>query len=496
MPEPYQGLAMLQILNIISYTLFVLAMGYYFITNLQWYSYKLNRVLFHHTKTWWHFVYFLIPYVLYELVSHTTPYGFIVVAIYLFILYFWYKNLDKPLVFTGRVKRFFTALILLALFMAVVFRSYVVIIPIFGAYFISLFIEKILFEGFKRKAEEKIEAMKDLKVVGITASYGKTSIKNIIAHLLRARYNTYATPRSVNTLGGVMKDLNDDLPDDTEVYVVEMGARSEGDIAEISTFVNPHIAVVGKIGPAHIEYFKTLENIRNTKMEILKTDRLEKVYIHESAMVQPDKEGKVETYGTGDALDMRTAAPAPMHLISDIEATLEHTCFSLDGVRYCAKVLGAFNAQNLAAAVLVAKKMGLSDEEIRHQLETLEPTPHRLQRIDAGGKVILDDSFNGNIDGMMASFDLASTHKGRKVIITPGLVEVDDELNVQVAKRANEVFDLVIVTGDLNYEIFKEHVDHSKLQKLNSKAQMEQMLAEQTLPGDLILFANDAPSFV
>jgi UDP-N-acetylmuramoyl-tripeptide--D-alanyl-D-alanine ligase len=96
----------------------------------------------------------------------------------------------------------------------------------------------------------------------------------------------------------------------------------------------------------------------------------------------------------------------------------------------------------------------------------------------------------------MASFDLASTYKGRKVVITPGLVEVDDELNVQVAKRANEIFDVVVVTGDLNYTIFKEYVDPDKLVKLSSKAGMEEMLVEQTMPGDLILFANDAPSFV
>jgi UDP-N-acetylmuramoyl-tripeptide--D-alanyl-D-alanine ligase len=487
---------MLQTLNIIAYAVFLLAMGYYFITNLQWYSYKLSRALFHHTKTWWHFVYFLIPYAVYEVVNHATPYGFVVVAIYLVILYRWYRGLDKPLVFTGRVKRFFAALVLIALFMAVVFQSYVVIIPIFAAYLVSMFIEKILFEGFKRKAAQKIAERKDLRVVGVTASYGKTSIKNIIAHLLQKRFKTYATPRSVNTLGGVMKDINDDLPEDTQIYVVEMGARGEGDIAEITTFVNPHIAVVGKIGPAHIEYFKTLENIRNTKMEILKSDRLEKAYVHESAMVQPDSEGKVETYGRGENLDLHTALPAPQHRISDIEATLEQTCFRLDGKRYCAKILGAFNAENIAAAILVAKEMGLSEEEIQSQLDTLEPVAHRLQRIDAGGKVILDDSFNGNIDGMMASFDLASTYNGRKVVITPGLVEVDDALNEQVAKRANEVFDVVVVTGDLNYAIFKQYVNADKLLKLENKAQMEEMLVRETRAGDLILFANDAPSFV
>jgi len=485
---------MLQTLNIIAYAFFVLAMGYYFITNLQWYSYKLERVVFHHTKTWWHFAYFLVPYALYEVIANTSPYGFVVVFLYVGILFGWYRGLDKPLVFTGRVKRFYAALVLFALFMAVVFKSYVVVIPLFLAYFVSLFIEKMLFGGFKRKAQKRLEAMKDLTVVGITASYGKTSIKNFVAHLLKAKYRTYATPRSVNTLGGVMKDINDDLPEDTEVYVVEMGARGEGDIAEISTFVNPHYVVVGKIGPAHIEYFGTMENIRNTKMEILRTNRLKEAWIHESAMVKP--ESNIHTFGTKENLDIRSGLPAPEFVIEDVKATLESTSFTLNGVRYSASILGAFNAMNLAAAVLVAKALGLSDEQIQKQLSTLEPVAHRLQRIDAGGKVILDDSFNGNIDGMMASFDLASTYEGRKVVITPGLVEVDDALNEQVAKRANEVFDVVVVTGDLNYAIFKAHIDPEKLVKLENKAGMEAMLVAQTRPGDLILFANDAPSFV
>ena len=485
---------MLHILNTIFYVLFIFSMGYYFITNLQWYSYKLNRVLFHHTKTWWHFVYFLVPFALYMLVSYTSDYGFIVVIAYLGLLFQWHKGLDKPLVFTGRVKRFFAGMLLFAIFIAVAFNHFGVVIPLFLAYFISMFIEKMLFNGFKVKAEKKIEEMSSMKVVGITASYGKTSIKNYVEHLLKAKYKTYATPRSVNTLGGVMIDVNNDLPEDTEVYVVEMGARGEGDIAEISTFVNPHYVVVGKIGPAHIEYFKTMENIRNTKMEILQTDRLEQAWVHDSAMVKP--ESNVHTFGTKENLDIRSKMPAPEYIIEDVQATLDGTSFTLNGTRYAANILGAFNAMNLAAAVLVAKELRLSDEQIQKQLSTLEPVAHRLQRIDAGGKVILDDSFNGNIDGMMAAFELASTYEGRKVVITPGLVEVDDELNVQVAKRVNEVFDVVVVTGDLNYAIFKEYVDAEKLVKLATKGEMEEMLVEQTQVGDLILFANDAPSFV
>ncbi len=474
----------MELLNILSNILFVLALGFYFMTNMQWYSYKLNRVLFHHTKTWWHLVYFLIPIFLYFAVSRETNFSIVVALIYIATLYMWRKKQDKPLVFTGRVKRFFVSLLFFTLFLVMMkfiiqFEVLVVIIPLMLAYFTSSMIEAMLFRGFEMKAEKRLESMPNMVVVGVTASYGKTSIKNYIAHILSAKYNVYATPRSVNTFGGILKDINDDLPSDTEVYVVEMGARGEGDIMEITKFVNPHLAIVGKIGPAHIEYFGSLENIRNTKMEILSSERLKEAWVHDSAMLSPISH--VHTFGRE---------------LSGIKATLDGLDFEMDKELYHANILGSFNAMNLGLSIKIAKALDVDEEDIKKQLNTLEPTPHRLQRLDAGGKVILDDSFNGNIDGMMEGFNLSSTYAGRKVLISPGLVEVDDEFNVQVAQRANEVFDLVVVTGDLNYEIFKANVDADKLVKLESKDKMQEMLVEHTKAGDLILFANDAPSFI
>ena len=474
----------MELLNILSNTLFVLALGFYFMTNMQWYSYKLNRVLFHHTKTWWHLVYFLIPLFLYFAVSHESNFSILVTLGYIIMLYMWRKEQDKPLIFTGRVKRFFASLLFFTLFLVMMnfifqFKILAVVTPLILAYATSSMIETMLFRGFEMKAEKKLNSMPNMVVVGVTASYGKTSIKNYIAHILSAKYNVYATPRSVNTFGGVLKDINDDLPSDTEVYVVEMGARGEGDIMEITKFVNPHLAVVGKIGPAHIEYFGSLEKIRNTKMEILSSERLKEAWVHDSAMLSPISH--VHTFGRE---------------LSDIKATLDGLDFEMDNELYHANILGSFNAMNLGLSIKIAKALDIDEEDIKKQLNSLKPTPHRLQRMDAGGKLILDDSFNGNIDGMMEGFNLSSTYKGRKVLITPGLVEVDDEFNVQIAQRANEVFDVVVLTGDLNYELFKAHVDADKLVKLESKDKMQEMLIEHTKAGDLILFANDAPSFI
>lgn len=470
------------VIIVASYFIFVLLLGYYFITTAQWYSYKLNRVVFHHTKPLWNLYYFLLPFAAFESLNfaHLTLYYPIIVVLYAAVLFLWYRKLDKPLVFTGRVKRFFTLLAIAAIVTYFTVGLPLVILPLLVAWGVSVAIEKLMFHGYLLKAEQKLEQREDLIVVGVTASYGKTSMKNFITHLLSKKYSVYATPRSVNTLGGIVKDINEELPLDAQVYVVEMGAREVGDIYDITKLVNPHYAVVGTIGPAHIEYFKSLERIRNTKMEITKSNRLQKAWVHIGANVKSSNP-KILLFG---------------HDIKNIQATLEGTCFSLEEEHYCANVLGDFNAVNLAAAIKVAKELGVEAEDIKEALKELQPIEHRLQKIEAGGKIIIDDSFNGNIDGMLASFDLASTYKGRKVVLTPGLVEADERLNTQVAKRANEVFDLVVVTGELNYALFQEHIEPQKLMHLKDKGAMEQFLIKHTKAGDLILFANDAPSFV
>ncbi|WP_300366493.1 UDP-N-acetylmuramoyl-tripeptide--D-alanyl-D-alanine ligase [Hydrogenimonas sp.] len=473
--------------ELFSHILLVMALGWYLATNLQWYSYKIERVILHHTRYHWHVIYFLIPLFAYYF---TGIYFWIYFYFaYLPTLWLWNRKLDKKLVITGRIKRFFALLLMLTIFQDLLCLAkegcqvFGVILPLAVAVIGSTFIEKVMFHGFKVQAKRKLDNMNDLIVIGVTASYGKTSIKNFIAQILGHEKKVYATPRSVNTLAGVMKDINDELPEDTEVYIVEMGARGPGDIAEITEFVQPHYAVVGVIGPQHIEYFKTLERIRNTKMEILRSKRLRHAWVHKSANVKPNE--NVTEFGNE---------------IDHLQATLEGVDFDLKlpekTVSVHLPILGAFNAVNVTAALHVANALGIPYEKGAEYAARLKPVEHRLQRIDAGGKIILDDSFNGNIEGMLASFDLVSQYKGRKVLITPGLVEADVEQNEKIAKRASEIFDLILVTGKINRETFKMYVADEKLHFLDDKSKMEETLAALTRSGDLILFANDAPNFI
>ena len=476
----------MEVFYFISHVVFVLVVGYYCMSALQWYSYKLERVVFHYNRYDWHLFFFLIPIFVYYLSEN-----FFWIYLYIILMptmYLWNRKLDKKLVFTARVKRFFLFLFLATLFQNMLCLvmsaclAFGVILPLFIAILISSLFEKILFEGYKKSAKKKLEEHTDLTVIAITASFGKTSIKNYLFQILSKKYNCYMTPRSVNTLGGIMKDINDDLPTDTEIYIVEAGARLRGDINEITTFVNPHYAIVGKIGEQHIEYFKTLENIRNTKMELLNSNRLQEAYVHVSANINPDS--KTTVYG--DELENVRSTLDGLYFDVKIDGKLEN---------FFTPLLGEFNAMNILACIHMCKSK-MSIQEIKEGIANLKGVNHRLQRIDAGGKLIIDDSFNGNLEGMLASYELASTYEGRRVIITPGIVESTKEANIELAKNIDKVFDVVILTGKTNLELLSKYIEKADKIIVKDKNDIEQVLSESTCKGDLILFSNDTPSFM
>lgn len=467
--------------------LFVVTLGWYLITNLQWYDYKLSRVILKHHKPLWHIFYFLIPFVAYyALHDYFYLFFFLILLPSMFI---WHKRLDKKLILTWRVKRFLILLLSLVLLQDVLCtlkstcQMYGVFIPLAMAYMGSFLAEKFLFMAFKREAKKRLQSIPNLQIIAITGSYGKTSIKNFVAEILGKKFRVYATPRSVNTIGGIIRDVNESLPLDSEIYVCEAGARESGDIYEITSFLEPQRVIVGKIGLAHIEYFKTLKNIIATKLEIIHSPRLEKAFIHYSVTDEPHE--KVIFFGDE---------------IQNVDSNLFGTSFDLElggeTLSLHTNILGSFQTMNIAASVRIAKEFGMSNEEIKSAVSKLAPVEHRLQKIVAGGKIILDDGYNGNIEGMLEGVRLCSLHNGRKVIVTPGLVESSDELNIKLIDAINEVFDIVIVTGKLNAELFDKHLKVKNKIMLQDKSKLVDTLASETASGDIILFANDAPNFI
>lgn len=472
---------------------FFIALGYYVMVNLQWYHYKISRVIFKHHKLRWHLFYFILP-IIYFILIPDNLYFYIGLYVYIIALGIWISHLSKKLILTSRILRFFgfylafivfNELLLLRVDSYSYLTQIIYLLPLFISVLLSNLLEKVLLNRYKKLAQDKIKSMPNLTIIAVTGSYGKTSLKNFLHQILQENFKTYATPRSINTLTGIIADINDNLSTLTDIYVVEAGARGMGDIKEIVDLLAPQIVVIGKIGEAHLEYFKNIDNIYKTKYEILQSKRLHKAYIHKDNIPPTNCIANI-TYFPND--------------VEHIDATLKGTNFTIkldnEKLELQTRILGAFNVSNISAAIAVAKDLGVSNVQIIKQVQKLESINHRLSKIVVNGKIILDDSYNGNLEGMLEAIRLSSLHQGKKVIVTPGLIEISKEANETLAKAIDGAFDLVIITGELNALTLRENIHKTQKILLKDKSNIEHLLKSATKSGDLILFANDAPSYI
>ena len=406
-------------------------------------------------------------------------------------LIYWVANLDKRVVFTGRVYRFvltymiFVLINEIVLYMNIYDKNFIFLLPLASSIVLSFIYERILLSNYNKLALQKLTRMSKLKIVVITGSFGKTSIKNFLYSILKNSFTTYATPRSVNTFAGILNDINLNLEYDTDIYIVEAGARAKGDIKTISKLLNHKYAIIGEIGEQHMEYFKTIENITKAKYELLYSKNIKKAFVYSGNPEIKNPPCIIKKFPSE---------------VRNISSTLEGTSFEMmiEGkwFRFETKILGRFNVSNLSVAIFMARELKISIENIQRAVSNLEQIPHRLFRIDSGNKLIIDDSFNGNINGMKEGIRLASLHTGRKVIVTPGIVEGNDRLNIELAKEINLVFDIAIITSELNLKVLSENIKRPQTIILKDKSSLENMLKSCTQAGDLVLFANDAPKHI
>ena len=459
------------------------ALGFYLIAALQWFSYKLSRIIFHFTRFSWHIFFIFLPWFVYiGLDRFFLIYAFV---FWLPILWLWHKKLDKKLVFTTKIKAFFAFLGFFTLLFAALGFVYGVRSNLEGLVFALIFLK--IFEiwqnhKFTKLAQQKLAQMSDLKIILITASYGKTSIKNFLSQILSSTFSTYHSPRSVNTLLGIVADINQNLSANTQIYIAEAGARQKSDILAITRLLNPQICIIGEIGNAHLEYFKSVENIRSTKLEALQSKRLQKAFCHSSTLQNENKQCVIYDKA-----------------LKSVNSTLDGLEFELKfkdkNEGFQANLLGSFNGENLSACIMCAEFLGVNLERIRASVASLRGVEHRLQIISKTPKFIIDDGFNGNFKGMSESYLLCKSYAGRRVLVTPGIVEVNAEQNKALCETINSCFDLVIIIGEVNSRTLSENVSVPKI-VLKDKATLVQTLATQTKNGDLILFSNDTPSFM
>jgi UDP-N-acetylmuramoyl-tripeptide--D-alanyl-D-alanine ligase len=350
------------------------------------------------------------------------------------------------------------------------------------------------------RAKEKVKKLPNLKIIGIAGSYGKTTMKEILATVLKVKLQTLATPESVNTPLGIARWILKNVSPSTEVAVVEMGEHYPGDIAELCRITQPDIAVVTGINEAHMERMKTLDQITSTIFEIV-------THAKSNALVLINKDDKrvLEQYkkfvGSKQIVRNYTA----LHVSAatfDTEKLVWH--FAYEGLGEVeSHLLGQYALGDIDAAIHIARKFGLDDQQIRVGIANIQPVEHRLQPVrGAAGMLIIDDAYNGNPDGAAEAIRLLSrfTHR-RKVYITPGLVEMGSNtarVHTVIGQQLAKVADVVILiknsvtpyieSGILNFESGKVK---PQVIWFDRAEQAHAALKDVLQPNDVIVFQND-----
>ena len=460
------------------------------------------------------------------------PYAVIYAAISLFLLYSNISSKEeykKPLVFTPRAKRLYgiaLAMVLLDLLITlgivqIISKDVFSYLPIwagiltiiyyfsplyiYGANFIAEPIENRINNKYYEAASEKIKNM-NINSVGITGSYGKTSTKFITAAILSERYKVLNTPESYNTPMGISKVINNELTPDYDVFIAELGATKLKDIDEVAKLANPKIGIITSIGPCHLETFKSIDNIMRTKYELIENlpDDGTAIFNYDNEYVRKlsDKTFKAKLLYGIENIEEADVFATNIHV--DSNGSSFSLCISSLGTIDCTtKLLGEHNILNILAGVSVASVLGLSLEEIARGISKLKPVEHRLQLIDQGtGVLVIDDAFNSNPDGAKAALNVLNSFKDRrKIIVTPGMIELGDlekKENFKFGENIASVCDAAILVGKKRtipiYEGIRKHnFNEDNLYVVNSLNEATEILKTLTRINDVVLFENDLP---
>jgi len=376
-----------------------------------------------------------------------------------------YKKAKKPVVFTARVKRLLLTIMLISVILPLIFfimNTKLLIICSLIVYLLNPLMiligdtlnapaEKAVKQYYINDAK-KILSSSNASVIGVTGSYGKTSVKYYLNSLLNSQFDTLMTPESFNTPMGVVKTIRESMNARHEYFICEMGARRVGDIKEICDIVNPDFGIITSVGPQHLETFGSIENVTNTKFELADALSQSSVlflngdneYISNNIKNYKEKR-KVITYGIGKENDYRFEV---------IKVSSKGTEFSVihgdNSYTYSTKLIGEHNVLNITVAIAVADTLGISPEKLVIPVKRLNSVAHRLELSDNGKAIIIDDAYNSNPAGAKAALDTLALFEEYKILITPGMVELGNkqyECNKTFGSQAAKVCDYIILVG-------------------------------------------------
>ncbi|MGN1100540.1 MAG: Mur ligase family protein [Christensenellales bacterium] len=431
----------------------------------------------------------------------------------------------KPIVFTNRMKRLYFVLWLVTTASTFgIFQLYRILLTGSGILtslrYVSISVSPILLPFFvlisaciilpfellnniryKNLTRSKLSKRTDLIKIGITGSFAKTSVKVILAAMLKKKYKVLATPASYNTPLGITRSVSA-LKSSHEVFIAEMGARNVGQIKELCDIVRPTYGIVTGISYQHLETFHTLDNIINTKKELI--DSLPEGGL---AVVNADSEhiGKLVS-DRAEIIYSGLNGEGIFATATELKIDENGSSFLLkidgESIHCRTNLLGKHNVSNILAAAALSYRLGVSIRDIAETISELKAPPHRLDlKRQKNGMVIIDDTFNANVDGTKAALEILDMFGSRKVIVTPGLVELgnsENSFNRQFGRDIAGVCDVAILIGKNRSKPIREGLieagfDENRIYTYNSLYEAKKDFVNVLRADDAVLLENDLP---
>ena len=415
-----------------------------------------------------------------------------------------FKGTTSPLAWTARAQRFYLSLLVLQLILGGlgvwILGPTGVLVPLLLAATLSdavlsvlWQVEKFLTKKFVVEAKRKLKRVDPL-VVAITGSYGKTSTKGYVAHLVGNTHATVASPASFNNLMGLSRTINEHLTVGTGVFVAEMGMNQEGRIRELSTLFPPDIAAITVIGEAHMERLGSQEAIFRAKAEI--TENAQTVVL---PVDQPELVSLIEKCRRENKTVITVSGGGKTADVS-VDPDLGLVRYGPDAEPLPIDVPPFGHGVNLAVALGIAWALEVPEAAVREALSGLPTAAHRAEvaRRDEGVWIV-DDTYNSNPVGAAHAVDqaamLATERGGPLVVVTPGMVElgpVQFQRNAELAKRVIEKSGQLMVVGRTNK---KALLQGSAAQATTFQNRSDAVEAALQAAGErgVILYENDLP---
>lgn len=457
-------------------------------------------------------------FLVFILLGYITSIDFFIMLFYL-IMFIYYYNKTKneqvkiKLKFTKRIMRMCITLIIIYIIVFFLNKDTLYLYFLLGIlaslnnFVIELVnvinkpVEKLVYLHFYNMAKNKITNMPRMNVIGVTGSYGKTSSKNILADILKVKYDTLPTPQNYNTPYGLMLTINNKMDKFVEYFIAEMGACEVGQIKELCDFVKPKYGILTRIGVAHLDSFKTEENIQKTKFELIESLPNDGIGIlnkddEKQVSYKIKNNCKIVWIGIDNEADYKAYDIKYSHKGMNFKVRIDNKEHE-----FSSTLIGRANIYNILAGIALAHELGMNIEDIKRGVKGIKPIQHRLEMKKMGNITIIDDAYNSNPIGSSMAVEALTLMPGEKVIVTPGMIELKDQeykLNYEFGKQMSKVCDKIILVGHkqtkpIQDALKEENYEEKKLYIIDDVKEAFEIIRKNCNDNAYVLLENDLP---